>query len=69
MAEASGLTPAIASLTVLKTGSPRCVVPPFLGVTPGWKHYETCELSATTMPIVDHACVLWGHGASPRGGM
>lgn len=34
MTEASGLTASFASLTVLKTGSPRWVVPPFFGVTP-----------------------------------
>lgn len=51
MAEASGLTPAIASLTVLKTGSPRCVVPPFLGVTPGAVHHAWREPSGMVTTI------------------
>lgn len=32
--EALALVSAFASATVLKTGSPKCSVPPFLGVTP-----------------------------------
>ena len=34
MTDASGFTSATASLTLSKTGKPRCVWPPFFGVTP-----------------------------------
>ena len=34
MTEALALVSAFASATVLKTGSPKCSVPPFFGVTP-----------------------------------
>lgn len=61
MADASGFRAALASLTLLKTGSPRCLVPPFLGVTPAPRQTQVSVFAATMQVEVT------GQGGGCRG--